>query len=252
MTKNKKKDRVDRLLVERKLASSNKRAQALIYTGKVYTQDRKILNPSEELPSDAFLGIKKDTKETNFVSRGGDKLLSAIEALKLEKLLPGIVALDIGASTGGFTDCLLKQGAHTVLALDVGTNQLTWELRQNNQVISIEKTNITEFEKENFPEVDFVVADISFNSLAKLSKAISQVSSQKNLKLLLLVKPQFELPKEKVPKGGVVTNEKDREEAIHSVEKAFKDLGFFLSGKADSKTKGRTGNQETFLYFQRK
>ena len=124
-------------------------------------------------------------------------------------------------------------------------------LRQNKQVISLEKTNIADFRKESFPEVDFVVADISFNSLVKLSTAISQVSNKKDFQLLLLVKPQFELSKEKIPMGGVVTNEEDRKEAIQSVNEAFQKLGFKFLGEVESEIKGRTGNQETFLYFER-
>ena len=144
--KKEKKERVDKLLVERGLAASIKEAQALIYIGKIFTKDRKILNPSEKLGENAFLGTKESSK-SSFASRGGDKLLSAIKELGLEETFKNKTVLDIGASTGGFTDCVLSFGAKEVLALDVGTNQLSWELRQDERVTSIEKTSIKEFRK---------------------------------------------------------------------------------------------------------
>lgn len=248
--KNKKKLRVDELLIEKGLCFSKKEASALIYEGKVYTCNRKVLNPSETLLPDDFLGIKGVTKA--FVSRAGEKLDSAIKGLHLEEAFKDQVVLDIGSSTGGFTDCALRYGAKTVIALDVGTNQLAWELRTNINVISVEQTHIKDFKKESYPEIDFVLADISFNSLAKLSSPISEVSKKEDLKLLLLVKPQFELPKEMVSEKGLVIKKEYQLAAIEKVKKSFEEKGFCWLATADSLVKGKTGNQETFLYFAKK
>ncbi len=248
--KNKKKLRVDELLVEKKLCPTKKEASALIYEGKVYTSNRKILNPSEMLSSDEFIGIKGVIK--TFASRAGEKLESAIKALHLEQAFKDQVVLDIGSSTGGFTDCVLGYGAKTVIALDVGTNQLVWELRNNKKVISVEQTHIKDFNPASYQEIDFVVADISFNSLAKLSSPIIEVSKKKDLKLLLLVKPQFELPKEMVSEKGLVTKKEYQIAATEKVRNSFEEKGFCCLGTVDSLVKGKTGNQETFLYFTRK
>lgn len=249
--KKSKKRRVDELLFHRELCRSLTEAQALVYAGKVYTKDRKINKPSELLGEEDFLGLK-GTSKSNFVSRGGDKLKSALEQLNLLDFFKGKIVLDIGSSTGGFVDCALQNGAKLVLALDVGENQLSWELRKSSQVVSIEKTHIKDFSPEGYPDAQVILADISFNSLASLAPWVVQASQDSSLELLLLVKPQFELPKGLVPKGGVVVNEEDRLSACKIVEEAFLKLGFTLVATVESTTKGRTGNQESFLHFKRR
>lgn len=245
-----KKIRVDLLLLEKKYCLSIKEAQALIYTGKVYTTDRKLMQPSELIDKESFVALKQEKK--SFVSRGGDKLFHALVALKLLDKIKDRVVLDIGSSTGGFTDCLLQHGAKKVIALDVGSNQLSWTLRQDKRVISVEQTNIKNFNSENYPSFDLIVADISFNSLEKLAPFIAQASQSESTELLLLVKPQFELPRNVVPQGGVVENTEDRKKAIQNVSLSFTQKGFDLLGEVDSKIKGRSGNLETFLHFKKK
>ena len=245
-----KKIRADELIFKKGLSESLEEAKALVYAGKAHTKSEKILKPSELLNEDSFIGIKRKQK-SSFVSRGGDKLQSILSDLEEDFFFKGKTVLDVGSSTGGFTHCALKEGAIHVVALDVGSNQLSWDLRKDARVSSVEKTHIKDFKKDEHPVCDIVIADISFNSLSKLSPFIGAASDKEDLSLLLLVKPQFELPKDLVPKGGVVTNAKDRALALNSVEKAFQEQGFKLLKSIESKTKGRTGNQETFVHFKR-
>lgn len=240
-----KKVRIDQLLLEKGLAADLKEAQALIMAGKVLGNEQKILKPSEMLENSSKLRLLGRSK---FVSRGGEKLEGAIKAFGLEDAFKDQVALDIGASTGGFTHCLLQYGAKTVIALDVGSNQLAWSLRSHPQVISLEKTDIKVFDCDRFPALDWVVADISFNGLGRLAPYIVRAGG-KRTQFLLMVKPQFELSAADVPKGGVVIDEKKRQIAISSVEKSFQKEGLRLQGVEDSIVLGRTGNKEAFLYF---
>ena len=175
--KRQKKQRVDLLLVERGLANNTKEAQALVYTGKVFNDHRKIDNPSEILDRDGFVGLKDAPRR--FVSRGGEKLNGALKALDLTDTIEGSLVLDVGSSTGGFTDCLLQCGARHVVALDVGSNQLAWKLQKDPRVTSLEKTHIKDIKDENKEPFDLIVADISFNSLENLAPYIIEASTQK-------------------------------------------------------------------------
>jgi 23S rRNA (cytidine1920-2'-O)/16S rRNA (cytidine1409-2'-O)-methyltransferase len=183
--------------------------------------------------------------QSRFVSRGGEKLFSAITDLGLEQEFNGKVVLDIGASTGGFTDCLLQMGASKSIALDVGTAQLDWRLRQDPRVSSIEKTDIKDFNPVGFPEIDWVVADVSFTSLAKLIPSIRKAAPK--ARLLLLIKPQFELPRDRIPDGGVVTDDEDRHQAVETVKSALLKDGYNVVGTLDAKVVGRQGNREIFI-----
>jgi len=247
--KKQKKQRVDSLLISRKLCSSLKEAQALVYADKVYTHDRKIKKPSELLPFGSFLGLKG--KESQYVSRGGDKLFGALEQLGLLEEIKGTTILDIGSSTGGFTDCLLQKGAKQVVAVDVGHNQLSWKLQKDPRVTSLEGTHIKDLQEKNKKPYDFIVADISFNSLENLAPYIACASTKQNFSLLLLVKPQFELPREKVPTGGVVTNDAHKKEAVEKAVITFEKLGLFFVSQVESPIKGRTGNTEIFIYLKK-
>ncbi|NRA44228.1 MAG: TlyA family RNA methyltransferase [Oligoflexales bacterium] len=243
-----KKVRVDQLLVEKNLAEHLKEASALIMAGKVVVNDQRIDKTGQLVDAQCQIRIKG---KKSYVSRGGDKLASAIRHFKLEKSFEGKTVLDIGASTGGFTDCALKHGAKQVTALDVGANQLDWSLRVNPQVNSLESTDIRSFDASTYPAFDWILADISFNGFARLAPHIVGAGSPQTL-FLLLVKPQFELPSSQVPKGGVITQKELREEALSQAISAFEQLGLKLIGSVDSGIKGRSGNQEIFILLQEK
>ncbi|MBI2602306.1 MAG: TlyA family RNA methyltransferase [Deltaproteobacteria bacterium] len=234
------------LLVETRLASSPKEASALIYAGKVLANEQRVEKPGQLLAPQVKLRVKGT--HPSFVSRGGIKLHAAIKELGLTEKFRDKVVLDTGASTGGFTDCVLQLGARAVLALDVGTNQLAWSLRSHPRVTALENTDIREWDPQKFPPLDWIIADISFNSLAKLAPAFTHACS-KTTECLLLVKPQFELPYEKVPQGGIVTEARLWQEAVTSVVEAFRNLGAHDFLHVKSSLTGREGNQEFFLYF---
>lgn len=249
-----KKKRVDISLVDKGLAQDLQEARALVMAGKVVANDQRVEKPAELIPLDCVLRIKG--KKSKFVSRGGEKLAFALKHLQLTNLINDAVVLDIGASTGGFTDCCLQLGAKQVYALDVGTNQLAWSLRSDPRVISIEKTDIRSFDCNEYRGVNVVVADISFNSLARLVPDIVKAAEGSNednrqaVHYLLLVKPQFELPKEYVPSGGVVVDEESRELAFNMVKDVFLQHGFKNENcqRLDCGVEGRTGNREIFIY----
>lgn len=246
MTKSKdEKARLDQVLVERGLAETLDAAKRLIMAGEVVVGDQRVDKPGTPIR----LGEAVRIKDTGgrFVSRGGEKLHAALVDLGLEGALKDLVVLDVGASTGGFTDCCLKLGARHVIALDVGTNQLAWELRQDARVTVLEGTDIRSFPREAHPTPDFVVADVSFNSLARLAGAF--VAAAPGARFLLLVKPQFELKREQIPAGGVVEDPALKEEAVQSVVRAFEKLGLKRQAAVESKLAGRAGNREIFLYF---
>jgi len=197
---------------------------------------------------DVPLRVKDSSR---FVSRAGEKLAHALADLGLADVVKGAVVLDVGASTGGFTQCCLELGAKMVIAVDVGSNQLAWELRQDARVRVLEQTDIRAFDPAAYPPVDFVVADISFNSLARLAPALRQAAPRPNTRFLVLVKPQFELPRAQVPGGGVVVDEALREEAVRRVAAAFIAAGLGPGRTVDSRVPGRAGNREIFFYAQR-
>src|SRR5438067_4677387 len=198
--------RVDQLLVSRGLAESRTRAQALIMAGAVFSGERKIGKAGDMLAEDAPLEVRG--KDHPWVSRGGIKLEHGLKHFGFD--VTGAVALDVGSSTGGFTDILLSRGAAKVYAVDVGTNQLAWKLRQDSRVVVLEQTNARYLTSEQVPEpVDIVVCDASFISLSKVLEAPLKVAKQ-GAKLVALVKPQFEAGREEVGKGGVV-----RDSAVH-------------------------------------
>jgi 23S rRNA (cytidine1920-2'-O)/16S rRNA (cytidine1409-2'-O)-methyltransferase len=235
--------RLDALLVNRGLADALSLAQAMVMAGEVIVNEQRVDKPGSKVPSDAMIRLKD---EGRFVSRGGDKLDAAIADLEIPAQFKDKTILDIGASTGGFTDCLLSHGAKYVIALDVGTAQLAWKLRMDPRVESLEQTDIKSFISKTPESIDWVVADLSFTSLAKHIPDIQRVAP--NAKILLLIKPQFELPRAKIPSGGVVTNESDRMAALDQVKSALVTAGYEILGHADAKIPGRQGNREIFIY----
>ena len=238
--------RADLLLTRRGLAPSRTRAQALILAGKVYTGERRVEKSGELLDEDAPLEVR--APDHPFVSRGGVKLAGALDAFGYEP--DGRVAADFGASTGGFTDCLLQRGASRVFAIDVGYGQLHDKLRRDDRVVVMERVNARHLEAGDLPELlDLVVIDASFIGLGKLlpaARALLKPGGQ----VIALVKPQFEVGRDKVSKSGVVRDEEARAEAIRATIAAAEKLGFELRAQADCVIKGPKGNQETFIRLE--
>ncbi len=240
------KRRLDDLLVDLGWADNRAKAQALVMTGKVLVAEQRADKPAALVPVDAPIRVKDMSA---YVSRGGEKLAGALADFALEGWIPGQVGLDIGASTGGFTDCLLQHGATKVVALDVGTNQLAWKLRSDSRVVVREQTDIRDLAPEDVRDNTFVVADISFQSLARLLTPILNITRRPGLRYLLLVKPQFELPRENVPTGGVVADATMQAHAVARVLKECEDLGIKEVTAKPCRVLGRSGNQEYFIYF---
>ncbi len=234
------------LLLSRDLVGSRAEGIALIMAGKVVVGDQRATKPGTAYEIDISIRIKDQQR---FVSRAGEKLHGAIEDLGLGEQFVGAVVLDVGASTGGFTDCVLQLGATHVIALDVGTNQLAWKLRSVERVTSLEKTDIRDFDRSQFAPIDWIVADVSFNSLARLAESIWQASTPKLTKYLLLVKPQFELAANEVDFGGVVSEPGLRDKAVESVVASFIPYSVQVREVIEARVKGRKGNQEIFVYL---
>jgi 23S rRNA (cytidine1920-2'-O)/16S rRNA (cytidine1409-2'-O)-methyltransferase len=240
-------ERIDRVLVDRGLAPSRARARALIEAGKVRVQGVAVQRASDLVAPDALVQVEPDHP---YVSRGGLKLQGALADLAVEP--SGWVAADIGASTGGFTDCLLRRGALRVYALDVGHDQLHASLAADPRVISIEGVNARHLTPSALPEpVDLMVVDASFISLTKLLAPLVPLLKADGL-LLALVKPQFEVGPERVGKRGVVSDDSLRVEAVAQVVAAAAGAGLTERGHADCRLPGPEGNREIFVLFERK
>jgi 23S rRNA (cytidine1920-2'-O)/16S rRNA (cytidine1409-2'-O)-methyltransferase len=240
--------RADTLLAERGLAPSRTAAAASVRAGRVRLglDGPEVAKPSELLPEDAELVVAEGQQ---FVSRGGIKLDNALSRLGVD--VEGRRCLDVGASTGGFTDCLLQRGAAMVLAVDVGYGQLDWTLRQDPRVLVMERLNARRLGDSSLPyPPELITADVSFISLAKLIPAMGSCASDQ-FDLLGLVKPQFELEQEKVGKGGVVRDAEDRREAIRRVAQAAQVEDLVVRGIASSGLPGPKGNRETFVWASR-
>jgi 23S rRNA (cytidine1920-2'-O)/16S rRNA (cytidine1409-2'-O)-methyltransferase len=240
--------RADTLLAERGLAVSRTAAAACVRAGRVRigADGPSVAKPSELLPENADLVVEAGD---DFVSRGGVKLQNALEALDVR--VEDRLCLDVGASTGGFTDCLLQRGAAQVIALDVGYGQLAWSLREDPRVLVMERVNARYLGDSQLPfEPELITADVSFISLAKLMPALA-ASGGEGLDLVAMVKPQFELGKGRIGSGGVVREVEDRREAVAMVADAAAREGLSVRGFAPSGLPGPKGNQETFIWCDR-
>jgi 23S rRNA (cytidine1920-2'-O)/16S rRNA (cytidine1409-2'-O)-methyltransferase len=238
--------RVDQRLLELGLESTRSRAQARILAGDVRLGDRVLDKPGHLVPADAPLELRERPR---FASRGGEKLAGALDALQLDPA--GLRCVDAGASTGGFTDCLLQRGARSVLAIDVGYGQLAARLREDPRVTVLERTNIRHFERPaGEARFDLVTADLSFISLRLVLARLADLAAPGG-RLLLLVKPQFELEREDVGAGGVVRDPEKRREAVERVRAAGEALGLAPQGEAESVLPGPKGNREVFLLLAR-
>ncbi len=240
--------RLDQLLVERGLAASRDRASRLILAGQVLVDDRVVDKAGTKIPTDA--AVRTKVKDHPYVGRGGLKLEGALLDFDLDP--QGLRCLDVGSSTGGFTDCLLQHGADHVVAVDVGTNQLAWKLRQDPRVTSFEQCDARDLEPAQLGEpIDLVVMDASFISLRLLLAPLATLVLP-GTRVLALVKPQFEVGREQVGKGGTVRDEALRREAVDTVSSNARRLGFKELGRCDSRIAGaRSGNREVFLLVRR-
>jgi 23S rRNA (cytidine1920-2'-O)/16S rRNA (cytidine1409-2'-O)-methyltransferase len=237
--------RLDAVLAERGLFESRSRAAAAVMAGEVrLAEGRRAAKPGQMVEEGADLTVAELPR---FVSRGGVKLSNALEATGVDPA--GRRCLDVGASTGGFTDCLLQHGATAVVALDVAYGELNWRLRQDARVTVLERVNARSLEPSALPFApDLVTADVAFISLRKVLPAVLACATD-SFDCLALVKPQFEVGRERVGKGGVVRSADDRRSALLSVGDASRDLGYEVMGFASSKLPGPAGNRETFVWL---
>lgn len=241
------KQRADVLVVERGLAPTRERARALILAGKVFSGEQRVDKAGDRLAIDAPLEVRGP--DHPYVSRGGVKLAGALEAFAIDPA--GLVVADLGASTGGFTDCLLQRGAARVYAVDVGWGQLHPKLRNDERVVVMERTNARHLEREDLPEaVDLVTVDASFIGLVKLLPPVRALLREGG-EALALVKPQFEVGRDAVGKGGVVRDESARDAAVERVAGEAESEGFEVLGRVDSAIAGPKGNREVFLHLRK-
>ncbi|MDJ0641684.1 MAG: TlyA family RNA methyltransferase [Erythrobacter sp.] len=241
------KRRADQLLVERELAESRTRAQALIMAGTVFSGETKIAKPGQQLAEDAPLDVRG--RDHPWVSRGGIKLAHAIEHFDLDPT--GAVAMDIGSSTGGFTDVLLSKGAEHVFAVDSGTNQLAWKLRQDERVSVLEQCSARILTPEQIDRpCNWVVCDASFISLAKVLERPLELAADE-CRLVALIKPQFEVAREEVGKGGVVRDPALHERVCGEVREWIQGLGWEIEGIVESPITGPQGNIEFLISAKR-
>jgi 23S rRNA (cytidine1920-2'-O)/16S rRNA (cytidine1409-2'-O)-methyltransferase len=241
------KTRLDVLIVERGLAPSRERAQALLLAGQVRVNGERMEKPGSRVAMDARIELMGDG--LRYSSRGGLKLEGALEDFGLSPNEQ--ICLDVGSSTGGFTDCLLQRGARRVYAVDVTVNQLDWKLQKDPRVVAIER-NARYLKAEDVAEpADFVTMDLSFISATKVLSAIVPLAKT-GADFLVLVKPQFELEKSQVGKGGIVRDAALREKAIENVSAGATAVGLEIAGVRPSRITGAEGNQEFFLHARRK
>jgi 23S rRNA (cytidine1920-2'-O)/16S rRNA (cytidine1409-2'-O)-methyltransferase len=243
-----KRERIDKLLVERGLAQSRTKAQALVMAGVVLVDEQLVHKPSESFPLEANIRIKDaDDPALRYVGRGGLKLEAALREFKID--VAGLTCLDVGASTGGFTDCLLHHGASKIVAVDVGHNQLDWKLRSDSRVELREGVNARYLKPEDFDR-KFALAtiDVAFISATKILPAIVPLLIVHG-RIVTLIKPQFEVGKGEVGKGGIVTDPIKRERVVNEVNRAARELGLRVCGTIESPVHGADGNVEFLALY---
>ena len=242
-----KKQRLDKLILERGLAPSIEKAQALIMAGQVVVGDHTVDKAGQQVAPDAEIRLRGE--KLPYVSRGGLKLRKALDEFGID--VAGLVAVDVGSSTGGFTDCLLQAGAAKVFAVDVGYGQLAWKLQQDPRVFSMEKTNIRYVTPDQLDdEPALAVIDASFISLAKVLPATVGLLKPGGL-IIALIKPQFEVGKGEVGKGGIVRDPAAHEKVIEDVRQTALDLGLTVSSLCESPITGADGNREFLILLHK-
>jgi ftsJ-like methyltransferase len=242
------KKRLDLILVEREFFETREKAKREIMAGNIIVNEQVVIKAGTMFKDNDELNIRVKDK-LKYVSRGGLKLEKAIKAWDLD--FSDKLVLDIGASTGGFTDCALQNGARRVYSVDVGKNQLDWKLRNDEKVVSLEEMHIKDLKEEDIEnkKVDFIVIDVSFISLTKVIPYFKKFLAQSG-KIVMLVKPQFEVGREKIGRNGVVENEEYHNEAIKKIISFSKDEGYELIGVEDSPIKGAKGNKEFLMLIK--
>ncbi len=241
------KERLDKILVDRGLVKSRERAKALIMEGTVLVDGAPVTKAGSMISSTSAVSLKGE--EIPYVSRGGLKLEAAIKFFKVD--LKDKVAMDVGSSTGGFTDCMLQMGVKKVYCIDVGYGQMAWALRNDPRVILLERTNIRYLDRKRIPEmIDIATADVSFISLTKVIPRVMEFLKESG-EILALVKPQFEVGKGDVGKGGIVREEEKRLAAVESVRTELENLGLHVIDIFQSPVPGQKGNIEYFLYLKK-
>ena len=245
MGKGRGKARLDRVLVERGLVASRERARALILAGKVEVAGMVVSKAGAQVTMDAEIALRE--ADHPYVSRGALKLIKGLEAFDIDPR--GMTAMDVGASTGGFTDVLLRRGAARVYAIDVGYGQLAWSLRNDPRVVVLERENIRHLDGSKVPEAcGLAVIDVSFISLGKVLGKVAELMGPPGGKpIVALVKPQFEAGKDKVGKGGVVRDPAVRQEVLRGVREHLAALGFSVGRDVESPIRGPAGNVEYLL-----
>jgi 23S rRNA (cytidine1920-2'-O)/16S rRNA (cytidine1409-2'-O)-methyltransferase len=239
------KERLDERLVREGLAPTRSQAQAWILAGRVLVDDAPAAKAGQPVAADARVRLRGEARR--YVSRGGEKLDGALADLGIDPA--GKRCLDLGASTGGFTDCLLQRGARQVVAVDVGYGQIDVKLRDDPRVRMLERTNARYLTRADVPEaVDLVTIDVSFISATLLLPRVREIAPDAGV--LVLVKPQFEVGRERVGKGGVVRDDADRAAAVERVRTAAEALGYVARGEAESRLPGPKGNREVFLWLE--
>jgi len=240
------KERLDRVLMLQGLVPSREAAARMVLAGGVSVDGIMVDKPAKLVPLDARIEI---VQPTLFVSRSGDKLAAALDAFHIEPR--GTIGLDVGCSTGGFTDCLLQRGATRIYAIDVGYGQFEWRLRKDSRVVLLERTNIRYVDRAAVPEpIDLAVIDVSFISLTLVLPAVVHLLNSSAM-VVVLVKPQFEVGKGQVGRGGIVRDDAQRKAVTEKVITCAAHLGLQLKGVLDSPVTGRKGNREILVGFTR-
>lgn len=239
-------ERLDRVLMNLGLVPSREAAARTVLAGGVLVDGIMVDKPAKLVPLDARIEI---VQPALFVSRSGDKLAAALDAFQIDPR--GTISLDVGCSTGGFTDCLLQRGATRIYAIDVGYGQFEWRLRQDSRVVLLERTNIRYVDRAAVPEpIDLAVIDVSFISLTLVLPAVVHLLNSSAM-VVVLVKPQFEVGKGQVGRGGIVRDDAQREAVTEKVIACAAHLGLQLKGVLDSPVIGRKGNREILVGFAR-
>lgn len=243
-------ERIDRLMLERGLADSRTRAQALVMAGAVLVNEQQAEKPSDLVQFDAQIRVKgADDPASRYVSRGGVKLAAALREFVID--VHGLLCLDVGASTGGFTDCLLQDGARRVVTIDVGHNQLDWRLRNDARVEVREGVNARYLRPQDFAEsFALAVMDVAFISATKVMPAILPLLTE-DASLIVLIKPQFEVGRGEVGKGGIVREPVKHARVISEVNEAARELGLAIGGVIESPIHGADGNIEFLAWYKR-
>ena len=242
------KGRLDKILIDRNIIGSRERARALIMEGKVFVKGAPALKAGAMVNSDADIEIKG--ADIPYVSRGGLKLEAAIKHFDIH--LKDKIAMDVGSSTGGFTDCMLQHGAAKVYCIDVGYGQLAWKLRQDPRVILFERTNIRHLQKDKIRDIiDIATVDVSFISLIKVIPTVMEFLKKKG-EIIALIKPQFEVGKGEVDKGGIIRDEKKRLKTVEYVKEKLETTGLQTIGIIQSPIAGQKGNVEYLIHCKKR